>query len=242
MTLFQPSLLLHYLLNGQFFSAAMTTLWLSVASLATGVCVGLLLAVGQEASARPVRLLVLAYIWLFRGTPVLLQLVFAFNVLPAFGIVLPGSACAILALGLNEGAYMAEIMRSGIRAVGRGQRQAARALGMEERQIMRWVVLPQALRIVIPPLGNEFTLMVKGTSLLSIIGVREFFGTLQDINSATFRTFELFLFAAAWYLILTTILGFGQKWLERRMARHEAIAAQATAAALSKRALLGGQR
>jgi polar amino acid transport system permease protein len=106
----------------------------------------------------------------------------------------------------------------------------------------RWIILPQAFRIVIPPLGNEFTLMIKGTSLLSIIGVREFFGTLQDINSATFRTFELFLFAAVWYLLLTTLLGFGQKWLERRMARHEAPAARATAAQLSKRALLAGQR
>ena len=116
---------------------------------------------------------VIFYLWLFRGTPVLLQLVFAFNVLPAFGIVLPGFACAVLALGLNEGAYMAEIMRSGIRAVGPGQRLAARALGLEDSQVMRWVVLPQALRIVIPPIGNQFIGMLKLSALVSVIGVQE---------------------------------------------------------------------
>src|SRR3984957_2278966 len=132
------------------------TFSLSITSLAAGMLVGLLLAVGQEVPLRAVRAVVVFYLWLFRGTPVLLQLVFAFNVLPAFGLVLSGFTCAVLALGLNEGAYMAEIMRAGILGVGRGQRLAARALGMDDWKIMVWVVLPQALKIVIPPIGNQF--------------------------------------------------------------------------------------
>jgi polar amino acid transport system permease protein len=156
MSLFQPHLLAQYLVSADFFRGAMMTLLLSIASLATEMIVGLLLAVGQEVPLRPLRWLVVFYLWLFRGTPVLLQLVFAFNVLPVFGIVLPGFTCAVLALGLNEGAYMAEIMRSGIRAVGPGQRLAARALALEDWRVMRFVVLPQALLIIIPPIGNQF--------------------------------------------------------------------------------------
>src|ERR1700722_18753642 len=106
-SLFQPHLLAQYLISAEFFHGAVMTLSLSIASLATGIVVGLLLAVGQEVPLRAVQTLVVFYLWLFRGTPVLLQLVFAFNVLPAFGVLLPGFACAVLALGLNEGAYMA---------------------------------------------------------------------------------------------------------------------------------------
>ncbi|MGH7152598.1 MAG: ABC transporter permease subunit, partial [Acetobacteraceae bacterium] len=131
MSLFQPHLLAQYLVSPAFFHAAAITFSLSIASLAVGMVVGLLLAMAQEAPLRAVRVLVVLYLWLFRGTPALLQLVFAFNVLPSFGILLPGFACGVLALGLNEGAYMAEIMRSGIRAVGAGQRLAAKALGLE---------------------------------------------------------------------------------------------------------------
>jgi polar amino acid transport system permease protein len=92
---------------------------------------------------------------------------------------------------------------------------------MRPTTALRWVILPQAARIVLPPLGNEFTLMIKGTSLLSIIGVRELFGTVEDINSATFRTFELFLIAAIWYLLMTTVLSIGQRALEARLGRHD---------------------
>jgi polar amino acid transport system permease protein len=137
---------------------------------------------------------------------------------------------------------MSEIFRSAIQTIDRGQSDAARALAMTPATAFRWIILSQAFRIVLPPLGNEFTLMIKGTSLLSIIGVREFFGTLQDINSATFRTFEIFLYAALCYLFLTTVLSFGQRWLEKRMGRHEAPAARLAAARLSKRSLLGAQR
>src|SRR6185312_14601874 len=118
MPLFQPALFFHYLTSLDYVAAAVNTLWISLASLALGLAVGLILAVGQETKFAPLRMLVRFYLWLFRGTPVLLQIVFAFNVLPTLGIVLPGYACAVLALGLNEGAYMAEIFRSGISAIG----------------------------------------------------------------------------------------------------------------------------
>jgi polar amino acid transport system permease protein len=219
-SLFSPVLLLHYLLSVQFALAALNTLWISVASLLVGVLIGLVLAVGQEAPFRVVRFLVLAYLWLFRGTPVLLQLVFAFNVLPAFGLVLPGFACAVLALGLNEGAYMAEIMRSGIRAVGRGQRLAARALGLEERQIMAWVVLPQALRIVIPPIGNQFIGMLKLSALVSVIGVQELLLVADQTASGNFRYVETLTAAGVYYLGLTTLFMGGQFLIERGLARR----------------------
>ena len=173
MTLFEPAVFFHDLFSRDFAIAALATLWISLAAMLVGLAGGLLLAVGQEARWAAVRALVTLYVWLFRGTPVLLQIVFAFNVLPAFGLVLPGIACAILALGLNEAAYMAEIMRAGIRAVSAGQRDAARALGLTERGIMRLVILPQALRIVIPPVGNQFIGILKLSALISVIGVKE---------------------------------------------------------------------
>jgi polar amino acid transport system permease protein len=219
-SLFQPHLLAQYLASAEFLRGAVVTLSLSIASLAAGMAVGLLLAVGQEVPLRPVRSLVWFYIWLFRGTPVLLQLVFAFNVLPSFGVVLPGFACAVLALGLNEGAYMAEIMRSGIRAVGPGQRLAARALGLEEGQVMRWVVLPQALRIIIPPIGNQFIGMLKLTALVSVIGVKELLLTADEIASGNFRYIETLTAAGIYYLVLTTLFMTIQSMIERRLRRR----------------------
>ena len=218
--LFSPTLLGQYLTSGEFAAAALTTLWLSVASLLVGMAIGLIVAIGQESRLRPIRLLVLGYIWLFRGTPVLLQLVFAFNVLPSFGVVLSGFTCAVLALGLNEGAYMAEIMRSGIRAVGRGQRLAARALGMEERQIMLFVVLPQALRIVIPPIGNQFIGMLKLSALVSVIGVRELLLVADQTASGNFRYVETLAAAGLYYLALTTLFMGGQYLIERGLGRR----------------------
>lgn len=173
------------------------------------------------------------YVWIWRGTPLLVQLVMAYTGFAAAGIyrypdltvgplTLSGPMqAAIAVLSLNEAAYMAEIFRAAIASVGRGQYDAAKALGMPPWLVMRKIVLPQAARIVIPPLGNEFTLMLKGTSLLSVIGIRELFGTLQSINAATFRTFELFTIAAIWYLVLTSVMGLVQIWLESRYGRQD---------------------
>jgi polar amino acid transport system permease protein len=220
MALFSPALFLHFLFSAQFAHAALVTLGLSLAALAVGVVIGLLLAVGREAPYRTVHHLVTGYLWLFRGTPVLLQLVFAFNVLPAFGVVLSGFTCAVLALGLNEGAYMAEIMRAGILGVGRGQRLAARALGMDEWRIMVWVVLPQALRIVIPPIGNQFISMLKVTAIVSVIGVRELLMVAEQDASGTFRYLETLFAAGVYYLALTTIFMQVQMRIERGLSHR----------------------
>ena len=231
MTLFQPAVFFHDLFSLDFAAAAGTTLWISLAAMVLGIAGGLLLAVGQEARWAAIRTLVAAYVWLFRGTPVLLQIVFAFNVLPSFGVVLPGVTCAILALGLNEAAYMAEIMRAGIRAVGAGQRDAARALGLTERGIMRLVILPQALRIVIPPIGNQFIGILKLSALISVIGVKELLLVADQSASSNFRYFEALSAAGLYYLALTTIFMLVQARIERALDRKEpggALLAQAS--------------
>src|SRR5580658_9473851 len=227
MSIFSPHMMLGYLFSFNFLHAAMMTVWISFASLLVGMLIGLLLAAGQEVPSRIVRMLILSYLWLFRGTPVLLQLVFAFNVLPVFGLVLPAYACAVLALGLNEGAYMTEIMRSGIRAVGPGQRMAARALGFEDRQIMLWVVLPQALRIVIPPIGNQFNGMLKLSALVSVIGVQELLLTADQTASMNFRYLETLTVAGLYYLCMTTALMVIQHFIEQACQRRRGRAPKA---------------
>ena len=239
MSIFSPHIMLGYLLSANFLHAALMTVWISLASLLAGMVIGLVLAAGQEVPSRLVRGLITAYLWLFRGTPVLLQLVFAFNVLPVFGIVLPAYACAVLALGLNEGAYMTEIMRSGIRAVGPGQRTAARALGFEERQIMLSVVLPQALRIVIPPIGKQFNGMLKLSALVSVIGVQELLLTADQTASMNFRYLETLTVAGLYYLLMTTVLMVIQVFIERACSRRRGPSVRAAALRLFSPANLG---
>jgi polar amino acid transport system permease protein len=175
------------------------------------------------------------YVWFFRGTPVIVQIFFVYfgaNLLLGVNIVpnsvnfgafqLDGKAFAgILALGINEGAYMREIIRAGIDSIDRGQMEAAKSLGMWNSLAMRRVVLPQAARIIIPPLGNEFNNMMKTTSLVAFIGVTELFQNAEIGYSQTFKPVEYFLGVAFWYLVLTTIWSFIQAWIERRLAASE---------------------
>jgi polar amino acid transport system permease protein len=239
MSIFSLQTMLGYLFSFNFLHAALMTLWISLAALFLGMLIGLILAAGQEMPSRIARTAITGYLWLFRGTPVLLQLVFAFNVLPVFKIVLPAYACAVLALGLNEGAYMTEIMRSGIRAVGPGQRTAARALGLEERQIMLWVVLPQALRIVIPPVGNQFNGMLKLSALCSVIGVKELLLTADQTASMNFRYLETLTTAGLYYLAMTTILMVIQVFIERACALRRGRSPKAAGLKLLSPANLG---
>ncbi len=211
---------LDYVTSARFASAAGMTLLISICSLAGGMLVGLVLALMQEARSRVPRYFTVGYLWLFRGTPVLFQLIFVFNVLPSFGIVLSGFTCAILALSLNEGAYMAEIMRSGIKSVGRGQRQAARALGMTDWQMMRRVVLPQAARIIIPPIGNQFIGMLKLSALVSVIAVEELLLVANQTASANFRYIEALSAAGIYYLAMTTLFMALQAVIEARLQRR----------------------
>jgi polar amino acid transport system permease protein len=177
------------------------------------------------------------YIWLFRGTPVLVQLVFwGFLGLlwqrlsigvpfgPAFwsadtNTLVPTFTAALLGLGLNEAAYMAEIVRAGIQSVDEGQSEAAQALGMSRGQTMRRIVLPQAMRVIIPPTGNETISMLKTTSLVTVISLEELFRAGQNIYSHNFRNIPLLVVVSLWYLFLTSILTIGQYYLERHYAR-----------------------
>jgi polar amino acid transport system permease protein len=207
-----------------------TTVYVSVLAQAIGVGLGLVVELVRRSRRAPLRAVAGFYIWLLRGTPLLVQLVLVYNGLAALGVYrfrdvgllglsVPGVIQAgILTLAVNESAYMAEIIRASINSVDRGQMEAAESLGLTRGRAMRFVILPQAVRVMIPPLGNEFNNMMKVTSLLSVIGVEELFLNAQEINSTTFRTFEIFLAAAVYYLALTTIWGFIQSWLERRLA------------------------
>lgn len=204
------------------------TLSLSVISQSLGTLIGVAAALGTQSRFRAVRALVAFYTWLMRGTPLLVQIVFIYTALAAGGIfrfqdidlgfvVIPGNIqAAILALSLNEGAYMTEIVRAGILSVDSGQTEAAKSLGMTYLKLMRRIILPQAARVIIPPLGNEFNAMLKNTTLVSVIGVPELLLATQMVTSATFRVFELYTVVALYYLTLTTLWGFVQRSIERR--------------------------
>ena len=212
---FQSGVFLQDLLSFNFMQAASVTLWISVAAMLLGMAGGLILALAQQAGWRPLRWFAWIYLCIFRGTPALLQIIFAFNVLPGFGLILSGPVCAILALGLHEAAYMSEIIRAGLGGVADGQRDAAKALGMSEWKVMRLVVLPQALRLVIPPVGNQFIGMLKLSSLISVIGVRELLLAAEQSASGTFRYLEALSAAGVYYLAFTALLMAGQQALER---------------------------
>ncbi|MET9843008.1 amino acid ABC transporter permease [Streptomyces ossamyceticus] len=229
---FDWSFFWHYLISpsGTFLEGLWRTVYISVVAQALGVVLGLVIALAQRSRFAVLRWGGGAYVWLIRGTPLLVQLVLVYNGLAAAGVyrftdvqvaglVLLGVVqAAVLTLAVNEAAYMAEIIRAALDAIDRGQTEAAQALGMTPSLTMRVVLLPQALRIIVPPLGNEFNLMMKSTSLLSVIGLQEMFLTAQSINSATFKTFEIFLVAACYYLALTTVWSFVQRFIERKLA------------------------
>ncbi len=207
------------------------TISISIVSQVIGVILGVFGALGRLSRFTPFRLLAGFYIWVFRGTPLLVQLVFFFYglsvahiynwpALSLFGITLPGDIQAgIFALGLNEGAYMSEIVRAGIISIDPGQMEAAKSLGMTYGQGMRRIVLPQAARVIVPPLGNEFNNMLKTTSLLFVLGVQELYNTFVIKQGNNFQPFEMYLACAIWFLLLTTLWGFVQAWIERRLGR-----------------------
>lgn len=182
------------------------TVLLSVLSIVAGMILGLPLALLQSIPSRAVRWAVAGYLWVVRGTPVLLQLILAFNVLPLAGIVLPGFMCAVLVLSMNESAYMAEIFRSGIGSVGKGQRMAAKALGLRDSQVFWNVVFPQAARIIVPPMGNQFIGMLKLSSIVSVIAVEELLLVANQAAGESFRYLEALTAAAIYYLVLTSVL------------------------------------
>jgi polar amino acid transport system permease protein len=226
-----------YLFSEPVLNGLRNTLILTVLAMAIGIVGGIALAV-MRLSPNPVLSAVAAgYIWLFRGTPQIAQLLF-WNFLAAlyprlslgvpFGpefvsfdtnqLINQFTAC-LLGLGLNEAAYMAEIVRGGLQSVDHGQSEAAGALGMSRAQTLRRIVLPQAMRVIIPPTGNETISMLKTTSLVVVIGYFELLTSVQRIYSVNFQTIPLLIVAAIWYLALTTVLSIGQGFVERRYGR-----------------------
>lgn len=202
------------------FNGVWLTILLSVLSIILATVLSLLGALGRLSKSAPAYALATFYISLIRGTPLLLQVVFFFLALPQLGIRLSGLSAGVLALGLNYGAYMTEIMRAGIQSVDAGQRDAAKSMGMTHYQIMRFIVLPQALRLVIPPIGNQFIAMLKDTSLISVTGfVWELLWRAQKQGRANFRSLEALLIAAVFYWIITIIFSAFQAQIELRLSR-----------------------
>lgn len=187
---------LHYLQSGFLLEGAALTLGLSLASIALGLVCGLAAALmrmsGRPWLSRPAAF----YVWLMRGTPVLVQLIIIYTGLPQLGLKFTVVEAAVIGLGVNEGAYLAEIFRAGIQAVPPGQAEAAKALGLSAYQRMRLVVLPQALRIVIPPLGNAFNGLMKTSSLASVISMDELLRRSQMLIQVNFKVLEIFVVAA----------------------------------------------
>jgi polar amino acid transport system permease protein len=217
--------------RGVLIGAIVTTLLIAVIAQVLGVLLGLLAALAGRSRNLVLKGLSGLYVWVFRGTPVLVQIVLLYYGLPALLGIDPfpqrygnlpeliGGAflAATLALGVNEGAYMSEIIRAGILSVDSGQAEAAKSLGMTPRQTMQRIVLPQALRVIVPPLGNEFNNMIKTTSLASVVGVTELVLLAQNRYGATFQPFEPLLGICVFYLAMTTIWGFIQGRIERRL-------------------------
>ncbi len=229
----------HYLFSPLILQGLRATVMLAVLSQATGIVLGVVFAVMRLSKNAVASWVAGAYIWFFRGTPVLVQLFFWYNGVPSvwkrIDVTVPllhttlysarmvdfmtPFMAAFLGLALNEGAYMAEIVRAGILSVDEGQVEAAQALGMTPLLTMRRIVLPQAMRVIVPPTGNEFISMLKTTSLASAITYGELLRRSSDIYSTNLQVVPLLVVASLWYLVLTTVASAGQYLLERRFGR-----------------------
>lgn len=215
-----------------FLQGLVLTIVISVVAMVLATVAGLIVALMRRSRFPAVRWVAGVYIWVIRGTPLLVQLVLIYTGLAAAGLyqfhdvsvlglsVKAALQAAIIGLMINESAYIAEIIRAGLDSVPKGQFEAAASLGMKPVKVMRWIIVPQALRVMVPPMGNSFNGLMKTTSVLSVIGVSEMFLVTQSISSATFHTFEIFIVAAIYYLALTTIWTFIQAWIENRLARQ----------------------
>jgi polar amino acid transport system permease protein len=234
---FEWGLVGHYFTSPNVLHGLLVTIELTVIAMAVGIVLGVVLATMRLSPNPLVSGASWTYIWLFRGTPVLVQLLF-WNFIsalypkislgipfgPAFihanaNVIITPFVAAILGLGLNEGAYMAEIVRAGILSVEEGQTEAAQALGMTRMLTLRRIVLPQAMRVIIPPTGNETISMLKTSSLVSVIAYTELLYSVQLIYAVNYKQIPLLIVASLWYLIVTSVLSIGQYYLERHFGR-----------------------
>lgn len=227
-----------YMLNADILRGLLRTLELTALSMVIGIVIGIVTAVMRLSPIKVLSGTAWAYVWFFRGTPLLVQIIFWFNLSALFsrleiGIPLIGPVffsgdtnalitpfvAALLGLALNEGAYMSEIVRAGIQSVDQGQDEAATALGMRQRRVLRRIVLPQAMRVIVPPTGNQVISMLKSSSLVSVTALPELLYSAQIIYQTNFKTIPLLIVASLWYLIVTTVLSVVQYYVERRYAR-----------------------
>ncbi|MCQ9386156.1 amino acid ABC transporter permease [Brevibacterium moorei] len=225
-----------YLFNGEILHGLWVTIELTVLAMIIGLALGIVLAIMRLSRNPLFSSVAWIWIWFFRGVPPLVQMIFWFNLatlipvlklgIPYTGIawaqwdmnqVMTSFAAAILGLAFTESAYAAEMIRAGIMAVPHGQVEAASALGIRSSKIMRTIILPQALRIVIPPIGNDLISMLKFTSLVSVLATPDLLYSAQMIYSRTYQTIPLLLVATVWYLVLTTIFTIAQQLIERRI-------------------------
>jgi polar amino acid transport system permease protein len=226
-----------YIFSPQLLRGVWTTVWLTVVSMVIGVTLGAILAV-MRLSPNPILSgAAWVYIWVFRGTPIIVQLFLWANVAYLYQTVtvgvpfgpgfftmrtsdlIPYFMAALLGLGLNEGAYMAEIVRAGMLSVDEGQEEAATALGMSRGQTLRRIVLPQAMRVIVPPTGNETISMLKTTSLVLIIPYSELFFVTGNLGTTLFKPFPFAILASVWYLAMTSLMMIGQYYIERHYAK-----------------------
>ncbi|MFO7820012.1 MAG: ectoine/hydroxyectoine ABC transporter permease subunit EhuC [Halanaerobacter sp.] len=203
---------LPFLLRG-----AVVTIKVSSLSVLMGIVLGTILGLSRVSKSKLLKNTAKAYIEFFRGTPLLIQLFILYFGLPNLGIKLSPYFAAVLGLGLNSGAYVGEIVRSGINSINKGQMEAARSLGMSYAQAMRYVVLPQAIKRVVPPLGNEFIALLKNSSLVSVISVKDLTRQSRLVNSRTYQTFLIYILAAVIYFCMTFVLTRLVNYVERRL-------------------------
>ena len=234
---FEWSVVGEFLFDPRILEGLRVTIELTVIAMVIGIVLGILLAVMRLSPNPLVSGASWLYIWFFRGTPVLVQLLFWYNIgalYPKIGLGIPFGPsfvhadantlitpfrAAILGLGLNEGAYMAEIVRAGMISVEEGQSDAAQSLGMTRLQTLRRIVLPQAMRVIIPPTGNETISMLKTSSLASVITVTELLYSAEQIFAVNYKTIQLLIVASIWYIVCTSVLYVGQYYLERYYGR-----------------------
>lgn len=234
------NIVFRYFASKEILTGLLRTLELTSVAMGIGIVLGTVLAVMRLSPNPIVANAARLYVWFFRATPVLVQILLWFNLaalFPKLSIGIPFGArfasasvnslispfaAAILGLGLNEGAYMSEIVRAGVLSVDHGQVEAAQALGMRRILLMRRIVLPQAMRIIVPPTGNETISMLKTSSLVSVIALPELLYSAEIIYSRTYQTIPLLITASIWYAIVTTVLTFGQASVERHFAKGQA--------------------
>ena len=231
------SIVRQYLFSPEILHGVVITIELTIVSMIAGILIGVLLAVMRLSRSRLISGTAWVYIWFFRGTPVLVQIIFWFNIAALYptlslGIpfgptfttlninsILTPFVAGALALSLNEGAYMSEIVRAGIISVDEGQGEAAHSLGMSQGKSLRLIILPQAMRLIIPPTGNETISMLKTTSLVSAVALSDLLKAAENISATNYQIIQLLIVASIWYLAMTTVLSIGQYYLERHYAR-----------------------